>query len=178
MSSGVGIVVNKRWGTYEVIAVGFNYKVKRLTIMPGCATSTQMHYHRVEEFTVVRGTVELSIGKFEDQDEYRSITNYEGDSQRIMYGQWHKLRNPGKIPAEIIEIQMGSYLEEDDIVRDPDDPDSLEAKKEDNPICEPPGPCVSVPPAPFPTHAEMVTALRKERFPSTKKFVPSGFPSN
>lgn len=169
MSSGVGIVVNKRWGTYEVIAVGDDYKVKRLTLMPGCATSTQMHYHRVEEFTVVRGTVELISGMFKEQNNpYNFTTTYEGDSQRIMYGQWHKLRNPGKIPVEIIEIQMGSYLEEDDIVRDPDDPDSLEAKKEDNPICEPPTPYGLGP------MGRMFYAANQKK----ERLEISGFPSN
>jgi len=102
--------VSRPWGWYDSVDEGERFKVKRIQVKPGASLSLQMHHHRAEHWIVVRGTAEITNG---DQ----VITLHENQSTYIPQGQTHRLANPGKTPLEIIEVQSGSYLGEDDIVR-------------------------------------------------------------
>lgn len=102
--------VHRPWGTYESVDVGGRFQVKRLTVNPGAALSLQMHHHRAEHWVVVSGTAKVTRG-----DEEFLLT--ENQSTYVPVGVQHRLENPGTIVTEIIEVQTGSYLEEDDIVR-------------------------------------------------------------
>jgi mannose-1-phosphate guanylyltransferase/mannose-6-phosphate isomerase len=102
--------VHRPWGDYEGIDHGARYQVKRLTIKPGATLSLQLHHHRAEHWVVVKGTARVTRG-----DEAFILT--ENESTFIPLGVQHRLENPGVIPLEIIEVQSGSYLGEDDIVR-------------------------------------------------------------
>nr|CRH06891.1 mannose-1-phosphate guanyltransferase [Candidatus Magnetococcus massalia] len=102
--------VYRPWGTFTLIDEGPRHQVKRIMVKPGARLSLQMHYHRSEHWVVVRGTAEIQKG------EERFILK-ENESTYIPLGQTHSLGNPGKIPLEIIEVQSGPYLGEDDIVR-------------------------------------------------------------
>ncbi len=102
--------VYRPWGDYEGIDIGSRYQVKRITVNPGAALSLQMHHHRAEHWIVVKGTARVTRG-----DEVFLIT--ENESTYIPVGVKHRLENPGSLPLEIIEVQSGSYLGEDDIVR-------------------------------------------------------------
>lgn len=101
---------NRPWGMFESIDNGPRYQVKRLSVEPGASLSLQKHYHRSEHWIVVSGTAEVTVG-----DEVKLLS--ENDSVYIPLGVVHKLHNPGKLPLDIIEVQTGSYLGEDDIVR-------------------------------------------------------------
>ncbi|MBM7456841.1 mannose-1-phosphate guanylyltransferase [Oceanisphaera litoralis] len=98
------------WGKFDAIDSGTRYQVKRITVNPGARLSLQMHHHRAEHWVVVSGTARVSLG-----EQTRLLT--ENQSVYIPLGQHHALENPGKIPLELIEVQSGSYLGEDDIVR-------------------------------------------------------------
>jgi mannose-1-phosphate guanylyltransferase/mannose-6-phosphate isomerase len=98
------------WGWYDSIDQGERFKVKRIQVKPGASLSLQMHHHRAEHWIVVKGTAEITNG-----DQVILLT--ENQSTYIPQGQTHRLANPGKTPLEIIEVQSGSYLGEDDIVR-------------------------------------------------------------
>jgi mannose-1-phosphate guanylyltransferase/mannose-6-phosphate isomerase len=102
--------VHRPWGWYDTIDEGSRFKVKRIQIKPGASLSLQKHYHRAEHWIVVNGTAEITNG-------HTIITLTENQSTYIPLGEVHRLKNPGTIPLEIIEIQSGSYLGEDDIVR-------------------------------------------------------------
>lgn len=102
--------VHRPWGDYEGIDRGPRYQVKRLTIKPGATLSLQLHHHRAEHWVVVKGTARVTRG-----DESFILT--ENESTFIPLGVQHRLENPGVIPLEIIEVQSGGYLGEDDIVR-------------------------------------------------------------
>lgn len=102
--------VYRPWGKYDSIDIDERYKVKRITVNPGQKLSIQMHYHRSEHWVVVSGTAHVGVG-----DETMILT--ENQSVYIPLGKKHYLSNPGKIPLELIEVQSGAYLEEDDIVR-------------------------------------------------------------
>jgi len=102
--------VYRPWGSYEGIDSGSRFQVKRLSVKPGAQLSLQMHHHRAEHWVVVKGTARVSCG---DQ----VFTLHENESTYIPIGEKHRLENPGNIPLEVIEIQSGSYLGEDDIVR-------------------------------------------------------------
>jgi len=102
--------VYRPWGFYDSVDVGERYQVKRITVKPGAKLSLQMHHHRAEHWIVVSGTAKVSLG-----GNSQLIT--ENQSVYIPVGQTHSLENPGKIPLEIIEVQSGAYLGEDDIVR-------------------------------------------------------------
>lgn len=102
--------VHRPWGSYEGIDAGERFQVKRLVVKPGAAISLQLHHHRAEHWIVVRGTAKVTRG-----DEVVLIS--ENQSTYIPLGMKHRLENPGHIPLEIIEVQSGSYLGEDDIVR-------------------------------------------------------------
>jgi mannose-1-phosphate guanylyltransferase / mannose-6-phosphate isomerase len=102
--------VHRPWGWYDSIDAGPRFQVKRILVKPGASLSLQMHHHRAEHWIVVSGTAEVTNG---DQ----VIMLSENQSTYIPLGQTHRLANPGKVPLEIIEVQSGSYLGEDDIVR-------------------------------------------------------------
>lgn len=102
--------VYRPWGVYDSIESGGRYQVKRITVKPGAKLSVQMHHHRAEHWVVVSGTARVTKG---DQ----SFLVTENESTFIPIGEVHALENPGKIPLELIEVQSGSYLGEDDIVR-------------------------------------------------------------
>ncbi len=102
--------VNRPWGWYDSVDEGERFKVKRIQVKPGASLSLQMHHHRAEHWIVVKGIAEITNG---DQ----VLTLHENQSTFIPQGQTHRLANPGTEPLEIIEVQSGSYLGEDDIVR-------------------------------------------------------------
>ena len=102
--------VFRPWGSYDSIDNGTRYQVKRITVKPGEKLSVQMHHHRAEHWIVVSGTASVTLG--ED-----TTLLCENESIYIPIGEVHALENPGKIPLELIEVQSGSYLGEDDIVR-------------------------------------------------------------
>ncbi len=102
--------VYRPWGKFDSIDRGERFQVKRITVKPGASLSLQKHHHRAEHWIVVSGTAEVTC-----DDEVRLVS--ENESTFIPLGARHRLRNPGKIPLEIIEIQSGSYLGEDDIIR-------------------------------------------------------------
>ena len=102
--------VYRPWGMYDSIDAGHRYQVKRITVQPGAKLSVQMHHHRAEHWIVVSGTARVTNG-----DKTYLVT--ENQSTYIPIGQLHALENPGKIPLELIEVQSGAYLGEDDIVR-------------------------------------------------------------
>ncbi|ODU59827.1 MAG: mannose-1-phosphate guanylyltransferase/mannose-6-phosphate isomerase [Comamonadaceae bacterium SCN 68-20] len=102
--------VHRPWGWYDSIDSGERFQVKRIVVKPGAKLSLQMHHHRAEHWTVVRGTAEVTNGE-------KTFLLAENESTFIPLGHTHRLANPGKVPLEIIEVQSGSYLGEDDIVR-------------------------------------------------------------
>ena len=102
--------VHRPWGWYDSIDHGPRHQVKRIMVKPGASLSLQMHHHRAEHWIVVSGTAEVTNGD-------KVILLAENQSTYIPLGQTHRLANPGKVPLEIIEVQSGSYLGEDDIVR-------------------------------------------------------------
>lgn len=102
--------VARPWGWYDSVDEGERFKVKRIQVKPGASLSLQMHHHRAEHWIVVKGVAEITNG---DQ----VVTLTENQSTYIPQGQMHRLANPGNAPLEIIEVQSGSYLGEDDIVR-------------------------------------------------------------
>jgi mannose-1-phosphate guanylyltransferase/mannose-6-phosphate isomerase len=102
--------VHRPWGWYDSIDNGPRHQVKRIMVKPGASLSLQMHHHRAEHWIVVSGTAEVTNGD-------KVILLSENQSTYIPLGQTHRLSNPGKVPLEIIEVQSGSYLGEDDIVR-------------------------------------------------------------
>jgi mannose-1-phosphate guanylyltransferase len=103
-------IVYRPWGNYDSVDEGDRYQVKRITVKPGAKLSVQMHHHRAEHWIVVSGTAKVYRA-----DEEHILT--ENESIYIPLGHTHSLENPGKIPLEIIEVQSGAYLGEDDIVR-------------------------------------------------------------
>ena len=102
------------WGWYDVIDQGNRYKVKSIEVNPGQSLSLQKHLHRTEHWVVVEGTAMIRVND-------KTEIVHENQSTYIPLGSKHRLSNPGKIPLRIIEVQSGSYLEEDDIERFEDD---------------------------------------------------------
>lgn len=102
--------VNRPWGCYEDVDAGNRFRVKRITVNPGGKLSLQVHHHRAEHWVVVKGTALITRGE-------ETLLLTENQSTYIPLGVRHRLENPGKIPLQIIEVQSGAYLEEDDIVR-------------------------------------------------------------
>jgi mannose-1-phosphate guanylyltransferase/mannose-6-phosphate isomerase len=102
--------VYRPWGSYDSIDVGDRFQVKRITVKPGASLSLQMHHHRAEHWIIVSGTGRITRG-----DEVLTLS--ENQSTYIPLGVRHRLENPGRLPLELIEVQSGSYLGEDDIVR-------------------------------------------------------------
>lgn len=103
-------LVYRPWGKYDSIDSGHRYQVKRITVKPGAKLSLQMHHHRAEHWVVVSGTAKVTNGE-------KTFLVTENQSTYIPIGQVHCLENPGVIPLEMIEVQSGTYLGEDDIVR-------------------------------------------------------------
>ncbi len=102
--------VYRPWGSYETIDIEPRFQVKRITVKPGAKLSLQKHFHRAEHWTVVSGSAVITKGE-------NQVLLKEDQSTYIPLGTMHRLENPGKIPLELIEVQSGSYLGEDDIVR-------------------------------------------------------------
>lgn len=101
---------HRPWGYYDSVDIGDRFQVKRIAVYSGGRLSLQRHLHRSEHWVVVRGTAEVTLG-----EETRTV--HENESVYIPIGRTHRLENPGKIPLELIEVQTGSYLGEDDIIR-------------------------------------------------------------
>jgi mannose-1-phosphate guanylyltransferase/mannose-6-phosphate isomerase len=108
------VTTYRPWGNYTVLEQGTRYKIKRVVVNPGEKLSLQMHSHRSEHWVVVKGTAKVTIGVEE-------IFIHENESAYVPKSTLHRLENSGKIPLEIIEVQNGQYLEEDDIERFEDD---------------------------------------------------------
>ena len=106
--------VHRPWGSYHAVDRGERFQVKRIVVKQGGRLSLQLHHHRAEHWIIVRGTARVTIG-----DETKTL--HENESIYIPIGARHRLENPGKIDLELIEVQTGSYLGEDDIVRIEDD---------------------------------------------------------
>ncbi|GAA4029086.1 mannose-1-phosphate guanylyltransferase/mannose-6-phosphate isomerase [Sphingomonas rosea] len=102
--------VERPWGSYETKDIGARFQIKHILVAPGETLSLQMHYHRSEHWVVVSGTAEVTVG-----DEVKLLQ--ENQSTYIPAGTTHRLANPGKVPLELVEVQCGPYLGEDDIVR-------------------------------------------------------------
>jgi mannose-1-phosphate guanylyltransferase/mannose-6-phosphate isomerase len=102
--------IHRPWGYYDSIDSGSRFQVKRIVVSPGATLSLQLHHHRAEHWIVVRGTARVTRG-----DEVFLVS--ENESTYIPLGTRHRLENPGKVPLEMIEVQSGAYLGEDDIVR-------------------------------------------------------------
>lgn len=102
--------IYRPWGSYEILVIGERFQVKQIKVTPGGSLSLQMHHHRAEHWIVVSGTAEVQVN-----DSIQMLT--EDQSIYIPIGSKHRLRNPGKLPLMLIEVQSGSYLGEDDIVR-------------------------------------------------------------
>ncbi len=102
--------VCRPWGTYETVDFSDRFKVKRITVNPGAALSLQKHHYRAEHWIVVKGSAQVTLGE-------KIMTLCEDQSTYIPVGQFHRLENIGTTPLELIEVQSGSYLGEDDIVR-------------------------------------------------------------
>jgi mannose-1-phosphate guanylyltransferase len=113
--------VFRPWGSYDSIDNGERFQVKRITVKPGEKLSVQMHHHRAEHWIVVSGTAKVTNGE-------QTLLLSENQSTYIPIGVVHALENPGRIPLELIEVQSGSYLGEDDIVRFSDRYGRVEAK--------------------------------------------------
>ncbi len=105
--------IHRPWGYYDSIDAGSRFQVKRIVVNPGAALSLQMHHHRAEHWVVVRGTARVTRG-----EEVFLVS--ENESTYIPLGTRHRLENPGKVPLEMIEVQIGTYLGEDDIIRTDD----------------------------------------------------------
>ena len=103
-------VVHRPWGSYDSLEAGSRFQVKRIVVKPGASLSLQKHHHRAEHWIVVSGTAEVTCDD-------KVFLLGENQSTYIPLGSVHRLRNPGKMPLELIEVQSGSYLGEDDIVR-------------------------------------------------------------
>jgi mannose-1-phosphate guanylyltransferase/mannose-6-phosphate isomerase len=102
--------VFRPWGSYDSVDTGARFQVKRIIVKPGAALSLQMHYHRAEHWIVVSGTAKVTKGT-------ETLLLSENESTYIPLGTTHRLENPGRVDLEMIEVQSGSYLGEDDIVR-------------------------------------------------------------
>lgn len=101
---------HRPWGWFESLVIGDRFQVKRIVVHPGAALSLQSHHHRSEHWIVVQGTAKVTV-----DDEVKLVT--ENQSVYIPLGAIHRMENPGKVPMVLIEVQTGSYLGEDDIIR-------------------------------------------------------------
>ncbi|MDA8082980.1 MAG: mannose-1-phosphate guanylyltransferase/mannose-6-phosphate isomerase [Nitrospiraceae bacterium] len=104
------VTVERPWGSYTVLETGARYKIKRLVVNPGARLSVQMHHHRSEHWVVVSGTARVSVGD-------KTYNVHPNESTFVPVSQRHRLENPGRVPLEMIEVQSGDYMGEDDIIR-------------------------------------------------------------
>lgn len=111
------------WGHYLILDDCPTYKIKKVTVKPGKSLSLQLHYHRTEHWVVVSGFAEVILNE-------TTVMITKGESMFVPIGVKHQLKNPGIIPLEVLEVQIGEYLKEDDIVRFPEDEFSFD-------MCEP-----------------------------------------
>ena len=102
--------VERPWGSYETLEMGSRFQIKHIDVGPGETLSLQMHFHRSEHWIVVSGTAQVTVGE-------RQFLLHENESTYIPAGEKHRLANPGKVPLQLIEVQCGTYLGEDDIIR-------------------------------------------------------------
>ena len=107
-------VVTRPWGSFQTLEEGAGYKVKRLVLKPGCRLSLQRHRYRAEHWVVVAGAPRVIVGTRARRLPVRGTVS-------VPQGAWHRIENPGDAPVVIIEVQHGSYLGEDDIIRREDD---------------------------------------------------------
>jgi mannose-1-phosphate guanylyltransferase/mannose-6-phosphate isomerase len=107
--------VYRPWGSYTELEKGERYRIKRLTIYPGETLSLQLHHHRSEHWVVVKGVAKVILE--DDEGELKEYYIHENESIYVPKSTKHRLENPGKIPLEVIEVQIGEYIEEDDIIR-------------------------------------------------------------
>ena len=114
MQSTEHVTSHRPWGSYTILEEGLRYKIKKISVHPSQRLSLQLHYHRSEHWVVVKGTAKVTIGSEE-------ILLHENESVFVPKSQYHRLENPGKVPLELIEVQVGEYVGEDDIVRVEDD---------------------------------------------------------
>ncbi|MDR3354598.1 MAG: mannose-1-phosphate guanylyltransferase/mannose-6-phosphate isomerase [Synergistaceae bacterium] len=110
----------RQWGVYNILSKGPRQKIKRLEVSPGKSLSLQYHMHRSEHWVVVSGTARVTVHAIGDADTAKPRLVHEGESVFVPKGYVHRLENPGKVPLEIIEVQIGEYVGEDDIVRTAD----------------------------------------------------------
>lgn len=108
------VTSHRPWGSYTILDEGHRYKIKKIAVAPGQRLSLQMHYHRSEHWVVVKGTAKVTVGE-------KELVIHENESIYIPKSETHRLENPGKVPLELIEVQVGEYVGEDDIVRFQDD---------------------------------------------------------
>jgi mannose-1-phosphate guanylyltransferase / mannose-6-phosphate isomerase len=106
----VGMTVDRQWGSYTLLEISGLHKVKSITVQPDQRLSLQLHYHRNESWIVVCGIAEIEI-------ENEKFLLQQGECTFIRAGEKHRLSNPGQIPLEIIEVQLGELVDETDIVR-------------------------------------------------------------
>ena len=104
------LTVHRPWGSYTVLEEGLRYKIKRIVVNPAAKLSLQMHHHRSEHWVVVKGTAKVTIAG-------KETVIHENESVYVPKSTLHRLENPGKVPLEIIEVQSGEYVGEDDIQR-------------------------------------------------------------
>jgi mannose-1-phosphate guanylyltransferase/mannose-6-phosphate isomerase len=104
------VTTHRPWGSYTILEEGPRYKIKRIVVNPEEMLSHQMHHHRSEHWIVVKGTAKVTLGEKEE-------FIHENESTYVPKSTLHRLENPGKIPLELIEVQNGEYVEEDDIIR-------------------------------------------------------------
>ena len=104
------VTIYRPWGSYTVLEDGLRYKIKRIVVNPNEKLSLQMHYHRSEHWVVVKGTAKVLVGD-------KEMHIHENESAYVPKSTMHRLENPGKVPLEIIEVQNGEYVGEDDIIR-------------------------------------------------------------
>lgn len=109
-----GQFVDRPWGSYRILEVGKNFKVKNLTVLPEHRLSLQLHHHRSENWVVVTGLAMVNIGD-------KEFFIRKGECTFIPMGEKHRLANPGRLPLQVIEVQIGEILSETDIVRFEDD---------------------------------------------------------
>jgi mannose-1-phosphate guanylyltransferase/mannose-6-phosphate isomerase len=103
-------VVHRPWGSYQTTDRDERFQTKRIIVRPGAKLSSQLHHHRSVHWVVVTGTAEVTVGE-------RTFLLHENESTYISAGTVHRLANPGKVPLHLVEVQCGTYLGEDDIVR-------------------------------------------------------------
>jgi mannose-6-phosphate isomerase len=113
-STGTGDLERRPWGSFQVLEEGAGYKVKRLVVAPGQRLSLQRHRFRAEHWVVIAGTPRVQIGSRTRRLKPRSTVT-------VPRGAWHRIENPGRVTVVIIEVQHGTYLGEDDIIRRHDD---------------------------------------------------------